>query len=228
MFSRLSKSWKSRRERRTCTLIITKWFTYKINTEKVLWDFRRERQIILSNLRKALCREWHMSGVLRNGKIWEHVGKSFEALGTMNRKQGCSCGMLVLSGSNVSAYAATMTNKKGKSELIPACGELWMQDKRIWIFSADNGESLKESEEGQDIFWSSFWCYWSKSQSGKMRGRESTEVGSYCEMIDKTRFGQRPWSWRESRWWVWGTYWGNSNSTNSYITVNIYCECSRA
>lgn len=62
-----------------------------------------------SNLRKALCREWYMSGVLRNGKSWGHGGKS-----TMNRKPGCSCGMLVLSGSNASAYGVIMTNKMGK------------------------------------------------------------------------------------------------------------------
>lgn len=139
----------------------------------------------------------------------------------MTTKQGCSCGKLVLSGSNVSAYGATMTNKTGKSELVPVCGELWSRIKKIGFPLQTMENHWRNLERGKTYSDFSFWCYWSKSQNGKTRSRKSTRVGNYCEMIDKTWFGQGPWNWRESRWWVWGTYWGNSNSTNSVNSQNL-------
>lgn len=90
---------------------------------------------------------------LRNNRSWEYGGKSFSAVGTMSeqkasRKPWDACPAWVqykcLEGSN--------DRKNGKSELIPESRELWIQDERIWIFSADNGESLKDCEEGQNIF----------------------------------------------------------------------------
>lgn len=78
----------------------------------------------------------------------------------------------------------------GKVSLFhPESGELWMQDKIIYIFSADHEESLKDFEEGRDIVWFFFWCYWSESQSRKKSGREGTIVGGYYNITDKTAWG---------------------------------------
>lgn len=61
--------------------------------------------------------------------------------------------------------------------------------KESGFFSADHGEPLKDSEEEQDTFWFSLWCYRSKSQSRREWGRDGSKIGGYSKILDQTTWG---------------------------------------